>query len=187
MHTLKKAAMIGLYALLGVALVLGGVTLLERVDPSGRMTLGFKPLIVAGGSMEPSIHAGSLLMIRRVDPSSIAVGDIITYTESAAGDGDGLLTTHRVTSISAVDGSPAFRTRGDANNAGDDQDVPASAVLGRAVFAVPYVGNLRAILASKVGLALLIILCVGIAINEAISLKKAMQADEFDATEKART
>src|SRR3954468_13307338 len=42
---------------------------------------GLGTYIVTGGSMEPSIHKGSLVIVQPVDAAEIAVGDVITFQQ----------------------------------------------------------------------------------------------------------
>jgi signal peptidase I len=70
---------------------------------------GFGVFVVTGGSMEPNIAKGSLVLVEPVVPSAVRVGDVVTFTSYDE------VTTHRVI---AIEGSPAglgFRTKGDSN------------------------------------------------------------------------
>jgi signal peptidase len=90
-------------------------------------------------SMVPAIPAGSLIIIRSVDPRQIAVGDAITFHPRS---NDDALVTHRVVdSVSGPDRGLSFRTRGDANSGNDPNLVPAAAIIGKVVYQVPYIGR----------------------------------------------
>lgn len=78
-------------------------------------------------SMEDSIPAKSYIQIRKVDPSEIQVGDVITfYSDDPILRG--CLNTHRVVEI-AEDGA-TFITKGDANFVNDVYPVRAESVVG---------------------------------------------------------
>ena len=92
------------------------------------------------GSMSPTIPAGSVAVVQRIDADRIAVGDVVTVDR--AGD---LPVTHRVTSVAPGDTAAerVITMRGDAN-ATDD--------------AFPYtVSSVRIVLFSVPGIATVIV------------------------------
>ena len=94
---------------------------------------GRSVLVIVTGSMEPSLRVGDYIFVRRVDPSALAEGDIISfYSESS--DINGMLVTHRITEVCA-DGT--FVTRGDANPVDDNAHVRPERIVGK------YVGKAR--------------------------------------------
>jgi signal peptidase I len=128
----------------GVALlvVLVVLAIFTRLAP----LLGRDLYIVGGGSMEPSLPLGSLAIAARVDPMTIASGDVVTFRAPG-----GTVITHRVTRV--VDGPDgrAFETKGDANDSADGTPVPATAILGVADRYVPYAGYLQSFLSQTSG------------------------------------
>lgn len=69
------------------------------------------------GSMSPTIPTGSVAIVREIPADEIRIGDVVTVDR--AGD---LPVTHRVTSVTVVDGAPEARTitmQGDANASPD--------------------------------------------------------------------
>ena len=84
-------------------------------------------LWVVTDSMEEQIPERSYIEIRKIDPSEIKEGDIITfYSDDPSLQGH--LNTHRVVEISA-DGT-SFVTKGDNNVINDKYPVRAEAVIG---------------------------------------------------------
>ena len=82
--------------------------------------------------------------------------------------------THRVVEILRNDdGTPAFRTRGDANEEVDRHVVPLWAVKGKVVFSLPYVGYAHEMVATRNGV-FLITFVVGLltVVNEVWSFKR---------------
>ncbi len=96
--------------------------------------LGLGTFIVTGGSMEPSIHKGSLVVVQPVDPSTVRVGDVITFQQY------GQTTTHRVTSIGRGSAGLTFHTQGDANTVADPEDKTFPGQVGVVRVTVPVVG-----------------------------------------------
>lgn len=125
------------------------------------MTLiGYQPLIIRSGSMQPALDVGDVVVVADVEADQLAVGDIATL-RGVRGQADTL--THRVTAISTSSGSLTVTTQGDANSANESQVLQPDAIVGRVVFRVPrigagvaWAGSGRARLAVAVGAA-----CIG--------------------------
>ncbi len=100
--------------------------------------LGLGTFIVTGGSMEPSIHKGSLVLVQPVSPSEISVGDVITFQQYDQ------TTTHRVIGVSQGNAGLVFKTKGDANVVADPEDKTFSAQVGIVRVTVPVAGSLAA-------------------------------------------
>jgi signal peptidase I len=118
--------------ILALSAVLTVVVLVPRVG-------GATPYTVLTGSMRPAMPPGTLVVVRRVNPDRIGVGDVITYQLHS---GRPEVVTHRVVSV-AVDGAGGrtFRTQGDANDAPDAAPVRAVQVKGVRWYAVPHLGR----------------------------------------------
>lgn len=95
-------------------------------------------LAIATGSMVPTFHRGTLVVIEKASPAEIHVGTIIAFHVSCLP----APTVHRVYKILVSGSSPVYLTKGDANPAPDPCDVPFSHVIGRAVYWIPDVGYL---------------------------------------------
>lgn len=82
---------------------------------------------VVTGSMEPSIHEGDYILIKKTDVSKLQEGDIICfYSKDSAIYG--MPNTHRIVKV-LDDGS--FVTKGDANQSEDAVSVSADTVIGK--------------------------------------------------------
>lgn len=116
-----------LYVGLAACLALAGVLL----------ALGFRPLIVRSGSMEPAINTGDLIFTRMVGPAEVDLNDVVTFQDSTRA---GELVTHRVVGVDQRGGAYSFRTRGDANTGGEAWSIQEDGRLGRYAFRVPGAG-----------------------------------------------
>ena len=96
--------------------------------------LGINAYYVASGSMEPTYPVYSIVFSRKVDPSTIRVGDTITYALN-----DENYVTHRV--IEKHSSSRTFVTKCDNNNVEDSAPVKWDNVMGKVVFSVPFGGK----------------------------------------------
>jgi signal peptidase I len=92
----------------------------------------YKVLAVEGGSMEPTISQGDMIVITPA-PDRVEVGMVLTLQV------DGAVVTHRVVEI-ADDGS--FITKGDANDARDDFSENDVHIVGIYRFGLPVIGTL---------------------------------------------
>jgi signal peptidase I len=101
----------------------------------------FGGVYVQGGSMEPTLVPGDLVVYRRA-PVTAVEGDVVLIARK--GWPAGVL--HRVVAA-GVDGT--YTTRGDANPTPDRDPVPPGRLLGRAVISLPSGRVLRALVAAS--------------------------------------
>ena len=134
------------------------IVLLLAAALVGVRIFGIAPYTVLSGSMEPVYHVGSLIYVKPVDPATLKVGDPITYVME-----NGTVVTHRIIGIVpdyGDDGSPGFKTKGDANNIEDGGAVHYKNVLGKPIFTIPYLGYLAYAIQTPPGSYLAIGLCI---------------------------
>jgi len=112
--------------------------------------LGIKPFIVVTGSMEGTIDGGDFIVTKVVDPETLEVGDIISYSI------DSSVITHRIIEKTEVDGQPAFITKGDANNTEDQEPVTFDQVESIYLFRIAGMGTLAMFMQTPVGMLVFI-------------------------------
>ena len=137
-----KVARIGVRVVWLAALV--GVIALA-VLPHLLPPLGRDMYVVRGGSMQPAIPLGAVIIVRHVEPTEVAPGDVVTFRAP-----NGTIVTHRVVGVSSAD-ELAFQTRGDASASTDPVLVPASALVGQVEIYIPQLGMVIGVLASTLG------------------------------------
>ncbi|WP_334150157.1 signal peptidase I [Microbacterium sp.] len=97
-------------------------------------------IMFSTGSMSPTIPAGSVAVVQRIDAAQIAVGDVVTVDREGE-----LPVTHRVTSV--ADGATAtervITLRGDAN-ATDDAFPYAVSSVRIVLFSIPGIATMVA-------------------------------------------
>lgn len=120
----------------------------------GVRLVGIKTYAVVSGSMEPVYPTGSLLYVKSVDTSELAVGDSITFMLS-----EDTVATHRIVEV-IPDPDDAtvvrFKTKGDANEQVDGTPVHCKNVIGKPLFAIPYLGYFANFVQNPPGLYLAI-------------------------------
>jgi len=118
-----------------VILAAGAAVLLAVVIP--RLG-GATPYTILTGSMRPHYPPGTLVVIKPVDASRLAVGDVATYQLRS---GDPTVVTHRIVAVrQSLTGEPSFQFQGDTNNVADENWVLPIQVKGRLWYAVPWLG-----------------------------------------------
>jgi signal peptidase len=131
-------------------LVLALTVALAMVFARGAALTGRTVLIVSGPSMEPTIGRGTAIIIEPVPVDLLEVGDVVSIRVGP----QQAVFTHRIVRLADRPDGLWIETRGDANDAPDPSIVPASAVMGRVVVAVPSLGYLLTALSSSAGLGL---------------------------------
>ncbi len=101
---------------------------------------------VLTSSMEPGLPAGSLAVVRPVDPAEVRTGDVITYQLKS---GEPAVVTHRVVGVGeTLEGELRVTTRGDANGT-DDDPVLAAQIRGRLWYQMPWLGYINSIFSGQ--------------------------------------
>lgn len=102
------------------------------------MPFGVGLSVILSGSMEPALSVNDLVVVRTAD--SYDLDDIVVYQSGSE------LIIHRIVAIQ--DG--LYTTKGDANNA-PDEPIDLSAIRGKEVLSIPYVGILVRMLQTTLG------------------------------------
>ena len=100
---------------------------------------GYKPNIVLSDSMQDTFAVGDLEISKEVDPQTLEVGDIITFT-SIDPVNYGVTVTHKIREITTYEGKPAFITYGTTTGVDDAYPVPFENVIGKYQFRLPKLG-----------------------------------------------
>ena len=119
------------------------VVIILTVITSKTSLYGVRSYEVASGSMEPTLGIGSIIFTR---PSQdYKVGDIITFKR------DDIDVSHRIVAINTKNGQQVYQTKGDANRSPDQAYVSSSAIVGKEIFQLPFLGRLTAFTKTPLG------------------------------------
>lgn len=101
-----------------------------------RLLVGWTPMVVTTGSMQPAINPGDIVMSGAPDDAGrgLEVGTVITFEDPARPGG---LLTHR---IARVNDDGTYATRGDANTVADSYQVKPRDVRSVGRLLIPGVG-----------------------------------------------
>ena len=126
--------------------------------------LGYRGEVVLSGSMRPYLQPGDMVVVHRIAPAQMRVGDVVSFS---APDRGGITITHRVRSLRTLGNRRiAVVTRGDANNTSEHWSVAREGSVGLVIAKLPRVGYVthwmagltaRILLFIALGAALLVI------------------------------
>lgn len=129
----------------------------------GLYVMGIKPYIVLSGSMEPTIHTGSICLInQKATYEDVMTNDVIAF-KSASNQ----LVTHRVIQIT----DEGFETKGDNNDVSDGISTTKDNFVGLNVLTIPYLGYVSKFLQTRhgqiiVGASIFILIILSFIIKE---------------------
>lgn len=151
MKVLKQAIHILINIVFYAVVCLSLLMLIDRwvfQDGSQRI-FGYQAVCVLSGSMEDTLSVGDIIIIK--EENRYIKGDIISFYE-----GDDII-THRI----IEENEEGYVTKGDANNAADSKTVKTSAVAGKKLAVIPYIGYIKIVLSTPVGLIFAFLICGG--------------------------
>ena len=116
---------------------------------------GVTPMVVLSGSMsgtaEDHIEIGDLIFVNKAEPEHLRVGDVIAFMEGK------IVVTHRIIDIQTdADGNLLFYTKGDANNAADQNPVTVENLVGLYQTRIPKLGDFAIFLQTPLGMVIFI-------------------------------
>lgn len=117
--------------------ILLGLVWVAAVSAVFLSVMGYRPLIVRSGSMTPSLLTGDLIITHAVAPSSVQVGQIITFADPSRRDS---LVTHRVIATKRRGEMYWFLTKGDSNARGEEWTISGKERVGKFTFRLPKLG-----------------------------------------------
>ena len=111
------------------ALMVGFIAYIMVCSAKGKPVnvFGRSLLTVVTGSMEPSLHTGDYIYVKKVPADELEVGDVITF-RSEEGEVSGKLVTHRIIEITP---EGDFITKGDANTIADSKRIRQDQIIGK--------------------------------------------------------
>lgn len=137
-----KTTLVWLVVLLAVSMMVFTVISVTTFNRNDRSLFGYKMYIVNTDSMAATdFDAGSLILVKEVDPSTLKEGDIITFMSQDT-NSFGETITHKIrkTTVDA-EGNPGFVTYGTTTGIDDEIVVTYPYVLGKYEHHIPALGT----------------------------------------------
>ena len=184
-----KTALVWLVVLLAVSMMIFTVISVTTFNRNDRDLFGFKMYIVNSDSMAATdFNAGSLILVKEVDPATLKEGDIITFMSQDT-DSFGETITHKIRKVTTdAEGNPGFITYGTTTDTDDETIVTYPYVLGQYQSHIPGLGTFFNFLKSTPGYFvciftpfMLIILYEGVKFFNLFRRYKKEQMDEMQA------
>ena len=137
-----KTTFIWIMVLLAVSMMIFTVIAVTTFNRNDRSLFGYKMYIVNSDSMSATdFGAGSLILVKEIDPSTLKEGDIITFMSQDT-DSFGETITHKIRTVTTdAEGNPGFITYGTTTNTDDETIVTYPYVLGRYQSQIPGLGT----------------------------------------------
>jgi len=162
-----------------------------RHTTSGQTMFFGRPVYsVASGSMTPTFAAGDVIIDRAISASAaehLHKGEIITFETGPATGGSSLVVTHRIYAVVklSVNGvqTVSYRTKGDANNAPDQDLVEPASIQGVYQQRIPFGGYVLGTLHQPITFVVLILIPVIYLAEEEIR-RRWIRLGEQDAARK---
>lgn len=128
------------------------------VSGAGEASLfGWKPYVVLSDSMQKDFQVGDIAVTHRVDPATLAPGDIIAF-ESVDPNSYGEVFTHKIREVIEYEGEQAFTTYGTTTGDNDEYPALASRVQGKFAFSIPKAGYVFDFFKSPMGYVVLVLI-----------------------------
>jgi len=153
--TVKKISNILSYAFITILMLIAAFLILYvicgQIAKKRNENPPFALYTIISPSMEPSIKVFDVVFVKKTNTSKLKVGDIITFYSTNTFFGNTPI-THRIVEILQLpEGEIAYRVKGDANGAPDDEKVLQKNIVGKVILKIPKLGKIQYYLASKKG------------------------------------
>ena len=133
------------------------VVLLQRISNNQVSIFKYRMFSVISGSMMPKYDVGDVLISKEVPPSSIKIGDPISY-QGKEGSFKGKVVTHEVTNVmQASDGKYYFSAKGLANII-EDPIVSEDQLYGKIIYRSLVLSFIYKVISNKIGFLLFCII-----------------------------
>lgn len=175
--------------------------MLETLRGKEASLFGYKMYYVESDSMAPTIQKGDMIISKtlkntdnhkKID-TQIDVGDVVTFTQEI--NGVRINNTHRVIKDVYYDqeiGEYCIVTKGDNPSAPQDQPLPITALKAKMVAETSFVAKIYSFLGSTTGIAIVIILPMGILLVSTIvqlvqKIRKPVESESIAVEDKPST
>lgn len=156
---ITKTVLVWLVVAIAVGMMIFTIFSVTTFDKTDRNIFGYKMFIALSDSMKKTdFDAGDLVFVKKVDPSTLKEGDIITYISMNA-DNYGELITHKIRTLTMdASGAPGFVTYGTTTGTDDETVVTHEYVVGKYTGRLPKVGYFFQFLKTTPGYIICILL-----------------------------
>lgn len=153
------------------------VVCLQRFSGNKISFFNYRMFTVITGSMEPKYKVGDVLIAKNVEPSTIKIGDAISY-QGVRGDVKDKVITHQVVGINKdAQGKYIFRAKGLANLI-EDPIVHEDQLFGVVIYRSMLLSTIYKIVSTDIGFYLFIIIPIMFIIGSEVVMSLVRKEDE---------
>jgi signal peptidase len=184
-----KTVLVWLVVVTAVFMMVFTIVSVNTFNRNDRELFGYRCYVVLSDSMSATdFSAGDLVLVKRVDPTTLQEGDIIAY-QSQNTENYGETVTHKIRAKTRdANGNPGFITYGTTTGVDDKAVVTFPFILGKYQTALPNVGTFFQFLKTPQGYLvciflpfLLLILYQGLNCVKIFKMYKAEQMEQLQA------
>ena len=148
-NTVKKVL-----AVILVILIYNIILIFISAENDGIELFGYRAYVITSDSMEPAINNGDAIVVKNCEEEDLQTGDVITFEQNQE------VITHRIQKIEEdqTTKEKTYITKGDNNNIEDSEHINFSAIIGKCVLTIPYLGNIISVLENKLIILIIILI-----------------------------
>lgn len=168
--------------ILTIGILLCVFVILQKTICKNTGVFGYYTYVIVTNSMEPEINVGDIILVHKVNPNKIKVGDTISYMGTVDTFKDKII-AHEVQDIVVEDNKKIFYTKG-INNMATDPAVYEDQIYGKVVHKFITISFVSHLIRSKLGFFVLIFLPLASIlafelVNIIMNLKKENKIKKF--------
>ena len=148
-NTIKK-----ILAVILIILIYNIILIFISSENHGIGLFGYRAYIITSDSMEPSINHGDVIITKECKEEDLQTGDVITFEQNQE------VITHRIQKVEEdqTTKEKTYITKGDNNNMEDSENIKFSAIIGKCILTIPYLGNIILVLENKLIILIIILI-----------------------------
>ena len=148
-NTIKK-----ILAVILVILIYNIILIFISAENDGIELFGYRAYVITSDSMEPAINNGDAIIVKNCEEEDLQTDDVITFEQNQK------IITHRIQKIEEdqTTKEKTYITKGDNNNIEDSENIKYSAIIGKCILTIPYLGNIISVLENKLIILIIILI-----------------------------
>ena len=148
-NTVKKVL-----AVILVILIYNIILIFISAENDGIELFGYRAYVITSDSMEPAINNGDAIVVKNCEEEDLQTGDVITFEQNQK------IITHRIQKIEEdqTTKEKTYITKGDNNNIEDSENIKYSAIIGKCILTIPYLGKIILVLENKLIILIIILI-----------------------------
>ena len=148
-NTIKK-----ILAVILVILIYNIILIFISAENDGIELFGYRAYVITSDSMEPAINNGDAIIVKNCEEEDLQTDDVITFEQNQK------IITHRIQKIEEdqTTKEKTYITKGDNNNIEDSENIKYSAIIGKCILTIPYLGKIILVLENKLIILIIILI-----------------------------